>query len=107
LANTVPTIIWTGFSARDYTYYIYRLPCVFDPQPGNYVFAKQTAPGQWRPIYIGETGDLSERFEHHHKMPCIEAHGATHIHVHLEASRQARRDEEMDLLRVWAAVCNG
>ena len=37
----------------------------------NYLFARKTEKGTFTPIYAGETGDISERFDNHHKMPCI------------------------------------
>jgi len=76
--------------------------------PGNYVFAKETKTESFVPIYIGETGDLSERFNNHHKMPCIRQHGATHIHVHTSSSFvSVRRVEESDLNDKWNPVCKG
>ncbi len=59
-----PTIDWPGKSGNAYHYWIYPLPAAFEADPGNYVFARETKPARWTPIYVGETGDLSERFEH-------------------------------------------
>jgi len=47
----------------------------FNAGPGNYVFAQETQPGRWKPICIGETSNLSERFDSHHKSSCIEQRG--------------------------------
>ncbi|MDA8001234.1 MAG: hypothetical protein MPL62_08085 [Alphaproteobacteria bacterium] len=59
------------------------------------------------PVYIGQTGDLSERFDHHHKMNCIRQHGATHMHVHKSPYDDGiRRSEERDLLGIWNPGCN-
>ena len=66
-----PTITWTGESGSNYKYWICPMGTFFKEAPGNYIFAKETSPGRWTPIYIGQTGDLSERFDNHHKMPCI------------------------------------
>ena len=74
---------------------------------GNYIFAKETSPKNWVPVYIGQTGDLSERFDNHHKMDCAKRNGATHIHAHTTKSKAARLDEETDLVRKWDPVCNG
>ena len=60
------------------------------------------------PARFGETEDLSERFDNHHKMPCILFQGATHIHVHQNQNgRAARRLEERDLVDKWNPPCNG
>ena len=79
----------------------------FVAKPGNYIFAKHSVDSAF-PIYIGQTGDLSERFDGHHKMPCIKRNGATHIHVHTSSSDEdVRKREESDLIRKWNPPCNG
>lgn len=101
------TIKWDGQSGTEYTYWIYRLGTTFESASGNYIFAKETNPGAFRPIYVGQTADLSERFDEHHKMLCIKQNGATHIHVHKTAAERSRLAEEADLLDKWHPVCNG
>ena len=107
MTTTAQTVNWPGFAGREYSYFVYPLGSSFKKAPGNYIFAKQTAAG-WVAIYIGETSDLSQRFDNHHAMPCIRSNGATHIHVH-ESSADAfvRRLEESDLIRRWNPPCNG
>jgi len=105
MADT-PTIHWLGQSGEKYKYWIYELPANLKAEAGNYVFAKETKPGSWSPVYIGQTNDLSERFDDHHKMPCIKRNGATHIHAHLNSDRQTRLDEESDLVAKWNTSCN-
>ena len=101
------TINWNGKSGNSYEYTIYNRTTAFKPVAGNYVFAKESRPGHWTPIYFGETGDLSSRFLDHHQNDCIDKHGATHIHVHSNsAGRQARLDEETDLRAQWSTPCN-
>ena len=102
----VPTIQWPDRSGKKYTYWIYKFSANFKADAGNYIFAKETKPGSWSPVYIGQTKDLSERFDKHHKMPCIKRHGATHIHAHLNAGHQARLAEESDLIEKWNTPCN-
>ena len=101
------TFKWPGDSGIEYQYWIYPIGASFKKVPGNYVFAEKTPAGRWTPIYIGETGDLSERFDHHHKMRCIKWNSATHIHVHTSSSdEKARRTEETDLIMKWNPSCN-
>ena len=102
------TIMWKGASGTEYKYWIHPLPPNFKPEAGNYIFAEETKPGTYKPIYIGETGDLSERFDDHHALPCIEREGATHIHAHTTPGRdQIRRAEESDLIANCDPPCNG
>lgn len=42
--TTRPTIEWPGKTGQTYTYYIFPIDTNFDPNPGNYVFAKETSP---------------------------------------------------------------
>lgn len=105
---TTPTINWAGKSGRTYKYWIYPIGTDFKAVPGNYIFTKEVSSGRYKPIYIGETGDLSERFDNHHKMPCVRTQGATHIHVHQSSGGPTeRRLEEADLIARWQPVCNG
>ncbi len=99
------TITFEGQSGRKYTYWIYRKGTSFHASPANYVFTKETQAHM--PIYIGETGDISERFDNHHKMPCIERNGATHICVHKSGDDgDVRRKEESNLVAKYKPVCN-
>jgi len=102
-----PSILWPGKSGTEYKYWIYTISTIFTDKKGaNYIFAKETTKGSYRPIYIGQTGDLSERFDNHHKMPCIKRNEATHIHVHINNNEANRLKEESDLMQKWNPVCN-
>lgn len=102
------TILWHGFSGKEYKYWIYDIDYnSFDPVPANYIFAKETKPKSHDAIYIGETEDISERFDYHHKMVCIKRNGATHIHAHKSSKdKSVRVAEEQDLIRKWRPPCN-
>ncbi len=107
-STATPTIEWAGASGQNYKYSIYPMGTSFKALPGNYIFGKATSANKWRAIYVGETSDLSERFDSHHKMPCIKRNGATHIMVHVNnGGEQARRSEEADLLANRSPACNG
>lgn len=58
-------------------------------------------------IYLGETGDLSSRFNAHHKEFCIKKHGANCIGIYAANSNETlRRKEESDLLFNYDFPCN-
>ncbi len=98
---------WPGKSGKTYAYLVYEFGTTFKQSPGNYIFAKETEPNALTPIYIGQTGDLSERFDNHHKMPCIRREGATYICVHASSeNEETRQAEESDLIEQWNPVCN-
>jgi hypothetical protein len=90
---------WTGASGRMYIYEVYlRRPKVPPHQAGNFVYAKMDEQRRWVPIYIGQ-GDLTQRAAvERDRVACIEARGATHVHLHVNCDKADRLAEERDLL---------
>jgi len=106
LVETI-NIDWDGKSGKEYRYRIYQIGITFSKNPGNYIFAKEVKPSEWSPVYIGQTGDLSENFNDHPKMPCIIKRGGTHIHIHISSENEdVRLAEEKDLALRWHPACN-
>lgn len=101
------TIKWPGLSGKDYVYQIYPIDTSFNDVAGNYIFAKESSPGKWVSVYIGQTSSFKDRFVNHHKQNCINRHGATHIHAHTNTVEAARLSEERDLVNRWQPTCNG
>jgi hypothetical protein len=66
-----PTIIWPGASGERYVYWISPIDSSFADEPANYIFAKETSPGRWTPIYIGETENLCERLSNHENLGMV------------------------------------
>ena len=64
---------------------------------------------RYQVIYVGETSDLSTRFDSHHAMLCIDRHGATHLWIHPEGMEDEddRKAVEEDLKQGWNPPCNG
>ena len=85
MANTLDVL---GASDRVYQYTIYPIGTTFKQNPGNYIFSKPSEPTKEVLIYVGQTGDLSERFDNHHKMECIKENGATNICVHTSSDNE-------------------
>ena len=106
MADNENKAVWTGTSGKQYTYWYYPLPPTFKAEPGNYIFAK-IVNNHWKAVYIGQTEDLSERFDNHHAAPCIERNGATYIHAHINAEKASRLAEERDLIGAYSTPCNG
>lgn len=102
------TITWEGTPGKKYKYWIHDIDYdKFDTVPANYIFTKETETGTHKPIYIGETEDISERFDYHHKIDCIRRNGATHIHAHKSSNdKETRCLEESDLIDKWKPICN-
>jgi predicted GIY-YIG superfamily endonuclease len=68
--------------------------------------ADATGKGMHTFIYIGQTGDLSERFDNHHKAKCFTKNGVTHVCVHLESNEKSRLAIERDLIAGHKTPCN-
>ena len=104
-----PTTSWTwaGQSGKQYQYTIFPLEAAFKPLPGLYIYAGQSADGDWIPVYIAQTRDLHQRLEGHVRLEDAVANGATHLHAHYcEAGQGARCAEEQDLIHRWQPMCN-
>lgn len=109
-ASTIcSTIYWKGKSGAFYKYWVLPIGIArnLKPEAGNYIFAKETEPRTWHPVYVGETSDLSKRLDNNHQNDCIGRNGATHIHAHVNIDGdQARRDEEADIRQFYNPTCN-
>ncbi len=94
-----PSCTWTGASGNKYIYEVRtRRPKLTLNEPCNFIYAKLDGQRRWVPIYIG-LGDLPQRADvDPHAVTCIDAKGATHVHVHVVADRDDRMAEVNDLL---------
>ena len=99
-----PTVTLRGTSGASYTFQVFPWGTAFKPLGAVYVVLKTATDGI---IYIGQTGDLSERFDHHHQAPCFGRYGRTHIGVLLEGVAARRLAIETDLVRAYQPPCNG
>ena len=57
-------------------------------------------------IYVGQTGDLSNRPLNHHKKGCFDRHGANSLLIHVEANERSRLTIERDLIELLDPPCN-
>jgi excinuclease UvrABC nuclease subunit len=101
------TIHWRGASGYRYKYWIVPINAVLKDAPGNYIYAKETSPGQWKALYVGQTSSLRHRLASHEKELSATRRGATHIHVHLSSQNAAAREsEEADLIAHYSPPLN-
>ena len=45
------TIDWTGQTGTKYRFWIHPIGTTFKAVPGNYIFARETEPNRYQPIY--------------------------------------------------------
>jgi predicted GIY-YIG superfamily endonuclease len=102
-----PDINWEGVSGKKYGYWIHKIRTEFKDEPGSYIYAKETKPNSWAPVYIGQTSSLKNRLADHEKENCAKRNGATHIHAHTSSNtEETGKAEEIDLIRNYRPVCN-
>ncbi len=102
---------FTGKSKNSYAFGVYEWGTEFKALGAIYVITKRTVDaggqGSHTFIYIGQTGDLSERFDNHHKASCFTKNGVNCICVHLESNEKIRLAIESDLIDGNSTPCNG
>ncbi len=80
------------------------------PVPGIYIFTglKRNSQGvlRWRPYYVGQTRNLAERIQDHHKWDQAKRQGATHVHARVEPNSYLRLLVEQELIRDYKPPLN-
>ena len=100
-------IYWKDKSGTSHRFWIYPRGTKFnEPCPGIYIYARETSPHKWIPIYIGQTENVNVRLTNHEQRECVDQSGATHIHVSIITDEKSRLTIEKDLIEQWKPVCN-
>lgn len=93
-----------GESGEIYQFTVYEIGEDFPEICAVYVFAK--AQGTLlRPIYIGQTRNLGQRMQHHHKLGCSLLFGANCICV-MKVNENYLELIESDLIAAYLPPCN-
>lgn len=110
-ATTPTTLELTGASGKKYTFYVYPYGQTFKAMGGVYAITRatpnSTGGNDHKIIYIGQTGDLSERFDDHHKESCFTRNQANRHCVLVEGNEKTRLAIEADLIAAYNPPCNG
>ena len=105
--NKSPLIYWKDKSGISHRFWIYPRGTKFNqPCPGIYIYARETSPHKWVPIYIEQTENVNIRLANHEQRECVDHNGATHIHVSIITDEKSRFTLEKDLIEQWKPVCN-
>ena len=101
----------TGASGKKYTFAVYPADTTWkDGVAGVYYVSRRTAKpdgsGDHSKIYVGETSDLKDRFENHHKQKCFEKNGYNAISILQESNENTRLAIEGDLVDALSPPCN-
>ncbi len=95
-----------GASGTPFKFGVYRWGTDFKDVGAVYLILRNGNPGKYDLLYVGQTGDLSERFDNHHKSPCFDRNGKTHVGIKVVSAERQRLDIESDLLRKNRTTCN-
>jgi hypothetical protein len=105
----IADVTFKGISGKEYSFVAYSLDTEFKVIGAVYIFTKRTVKdgkGSHKELYIGQTDNISERFEQHEKWPCITREGVNCICIHVEESKDKRFEKETGLRNNYDAPCN-
>jgi hypothetical protein len=103
------TITLTGASGKKYEFAVYPRSDTFKAMGAVYVQSKREIENGKKVhtfIYVGQTGDLSDRPLNHHRKACFDREGANSILLHLESNKDARLKIETDIMNGYDMPCN-
>ena len=101
------TVNVRGASGTSYRFTVYPWGTNFNPVSAVYLILRKEYPsGSYTILYVGQTGDLSDRFNNHHKQQCFDSNRKSHIGVLMEGSEPRRLNIEADLLGYYQTACN-
>jgi hypothetical protein len=104
------TITLTGQSRTTYAFNVWPREDRFAAIGAIYFMTlrkeKTDGSGTHTFIYVGETGDLSDRPLNHHRQACFDKHRANCVLIHVEENRDKRLEIETDLRKAYDPPCN-
>ena len=100
------TTILTGDSGDDYIFEIHALDADLDAIAAVYAVTR-TEDDEHVVLYLGHTGDLSDRFDGHHKSECFDDNEADCLCLHRDENKRSRLRKEADLMIRYRPMCNG
>lgn len=101
----VDTVTLKGVSNNTHQFNVYPWGTSFKSIGAVYAVLKKSGDN-YIILYIGQAGNLDERFDDHHKQACFDRNGKTHIAVHAESSEFRRLTIERDLIDNYSTSCN-
>jgi hypothetical protein len=108
--SKIGTITLTGESKTKYTFNVYPRTDTFKAIGGVYFMThrreEQDGSGKHTFIYVGETGDLSDRPLNHHRKKCFDNNDANCVLIYAEGDHDRRLEIETDLRRAYDPPCN-
>jgi len=103
------SILVTGASGKQYKFWVYPWGHKLKAEGGVYMVLKNSGTllvPKYSVIYVGQTENLDERFDDHHKQFCFNRNGRTHIGARLGSVKATRLTIEADLVARYSPSCN-
>ena len=104
------TITFQGKSGNDYSFTAYSRDNAFSEIGAVYFVTQRTKNTNGRfshkRIYVGETGDLSDRPANHHRAECFDRENANCVCVYVESDEASRLTIEADIRENYNPICN-
>jgi len=101
-----PLIIVPGATGNNYQFRVYEWGTLFNPVCAVYLILSKSNPEIYTILYVGQTSDLSCRFDFHHKQACFDRQHKTHVGVLVEKSEARGLLIKADLIDGHRPVCN-
>jgi predicted GIY-YIG superfamily endonuclease len=103
-ATTITTL--TGDSGDEYVFEVHALGADLDAVGAVYAVTRKEG-NEHVVLYVGHTGDLSDRFNNHQKSECFDDNEADCLCVHRDGNKKSRLKKESDLMSRYRPTCNG
>ncbi len=100
-----PTVTLTARSGTSYHLTVFPFGTPLPAVGGVYAIMRDEG-ARWTVLYIGQTGDLSSRFDNHHHAMAFRRQRATHIAAIGIPHEDRRRQVEADLVGTLAPPIN-
>jgi hypothetical protein len=107
MSHEQPTLSIRGDSGAEYNFTLYPWRQPFSPFGAVYAVLRHDGTSQYSILYLGETADMDQRFDDHHKQRCFDRRGHTHIGVLPEPAPARRQAIAAELIRIHNPPCNG
>jgi hypothetical protein len=107
----ISTVTLKGRSGQTYDFEVWALGQAFNAVAAVYAITcrYKNSKDEYTHdvIYIGQTEDMSTRFDDHHKADCFKKHKANCICTHRDDDEDSRLAKEQDLIANYNPPCNG
>ena len=90
---------WPTADGKKHEFEVYSPNVSWNSVGGIYIFTYLQANNYWKPLYIGQTEDFSQRIPNHERWAEAVRRGATHIHVKVVSHASTRDVLELMLIK--------